>query len=67
MMFLLLALLITIWSTMIMVEATGGRGRVDQQWKATQALLQAQLEELKAANAMLEQEIFQIEKVGSTH
>lgn len=66
MMFLLFALLITVWSRMIVVEAAGERGRVDQQWKATQAL-QAQLEELKAANAMLEQEIFQMEEVGSTH
>lgn len=66
MMFLLLMLLITIWSTMVVVEATGDGGRVDPLWKATQAL-QAQLEELKAANAMLEQEIVQIEEVGSTH
>jgi cell division protein FtsB len=66
MMFLLLMLLITIWSTMVGVEATGNEGRVDPLWTATQAL-QAQLEELKAANAMLEQEIVQIEEVGSTH
>ena len=51
---------------MVVVEATGDGGRVDPLWKATQAL-QAQLEELKAANAMLEQEIVQIEEVGSTH
>jgi len=51
---------------MVGVEATGTEGRVDPLWTATQAL-QAQLEELKAANAMLEQEIVQIEEVGSTH
>lgn len=66
MMFLLLVLLINIWSTMVVVEASGERGRMDQLWKATQAL-QAQLEELKFTNAMLEQEVVQIEEVGSTY
>lgn len=50
---------------MVVVEATGERGRVDQLWKATQAL-QVELEELKATNAMLEREIVQIEEVNLT-